>query len=167
MIKSYFLVHKEERLKSIVEKIVLNGHRTVIVVDKKKVLGSISEGDILKALLYKKDVNITARKLMNKSFKFLKTKDKDEVKKNFPEPPSFTYTCSKFQYDFERFNYIRKFSFKFEMNILGFIPARKGSKGIPGKNFTKLNGHPLIKYTLDVLTKLKKKTRISIFYFYK
>ena len=43
------------------------------------------------------------------------------------------------------------------MNILGFIPARKGSKGIPGKNFTKLNGHPLIKYTLDVLTKLKKK----------
>ncbi len=49
------------------------------------------------------------------------------------------------------------------MNILGFIPARKGSKGIPGKNFTKLNGHPLIKYTLDVLTKLKKKTRISIF----
>ncbi len=83
MIKSYFLVHKEERLKSIVEKIVLNGHRTVIVVDKKKVLGSISEGDILKALLYKKDVNITARKLMNKSFKFLKTKDKDEVKKIF------------------------------------------------------------------------------------
>ena len=82
MIKSYFLVHKEERLKSIVEKIVLNGHRTVIVVDK-KVLGSISEGDILKALLYKKDVNITARKLMNKSFKFLKTKDKDEVKKIF------------------------------------------------------------------------------------
>ena len=27
------------------------------------------------------------------------------------------------------------------MNILGFIPARKGSKGIPGKNFKKLNGH--------------------------
>ena len=89
MIKSYFLVHKDERLKSIVEKIVLNGHRTVIVVDKKKVLGSISEGDILS--FHKKDVNITARKLMNKSFKFLKTKDKDEVKK-FSEPPSFTYT---------------------------------------------------------------------------
>ena len=37
------------------------------------------------------------------------------------------------------------------MNILGFIPARKGSKGIPGKNFKKLNGHPLINYTLEVL----------------
>ena len=49
------------------------------------------------------------------------------------------------------------------MNILGFIPARKGSKGIPGKNFKKLNGHPLINYTLEVLKKLKKKSKIYIF----
>ena len=48
------------------------------------------------------------------------------------------------------------------MNILGFIPARKGSKGIPGKNFKKLNGHPLINYTLEVLKKLKK-SKIYIF----
>ena len=49
------------------------------------------------------------------------------------------------------------------MNILGFIPARKGSKGIPGKNFKKLNGHPLIKYTLDTIKKLQKKSNVYIF----
>jgi len=34
-------------------------------------------------------------------------------------------------------------------NILGIIPARSGSKGIPGKNVIPLNGRPLISYTID------------------
>lgn len=33
--------------------------------------------------------------------------------------------------------------------ILYFIPARGGSKGIPGKNIKELNGKPLIYYTID------------------
>jgi len=32
---------------------------------------------------------------------------------------------------------------------LGIVPARKGSKGIPGKNMQDLGGHPLIQHTLD------------------
>ena len=36
------------------------------------------------------------------------------------------------------------------MNILVVIPARGGSKGIPGKNIKLLNGKPLIYYTIDV-----------------
>lgn len=32
--------------------------------------------------------------------------------------------------------------------ILAIIPAREGSKGIPGKNTKELNGHPLIAYTI-------------------
>lgn len=32
--------------------------------------------------------------------------------------------------------------------ILGVIPARSGSKGIPGKNLRLLAGHPLIEYTI-------------------
>ena len=43
------------------------------------------------------------------------------------------------------------------MNIIGFVPARSGSVGIKKKNLVKLNGKPLIKYTLDTLKKLKKK----------
>lgn len=35
------------------------------------------------------------------------------------------------------------------MKILGLIPARKGSKRIPGKNMALLNGQPLLRYTVD------------------
>ena len=43
------------------------------------------------------------------------------------------------------------------MKILIFIPARGGSKGIPEKNLSNLNGVPLIKYTLDTTKELVKK----------
>jgi CMP-N-acetylneuraminic acid synthetase len=35
------------------------------------------------------------------------------------------------------------------MNILGIIPARGGSKGVPGKNIKHLAGKPLIAYTIE------------------
>jgi CMP-N,N'-diacetyllegionaminic acid synthase len=35
------------------------------------------------------------------------------------------------------------------MNILGIIPARGGSKGVPRKNLTPLLGKPLIAYTIE------------------
>lgn len=37
-----------------------------------------------------------------------------------------------------------------KLKILGIIPARGGSKGIPRKNIKLLNGKPLIQYTIDV-----------------
>ncbi len=36
------------------------------------------------------------------------------------------------------------------MRILGIIPARGGSKGVPGKNIKLLNGKPLLAYTTEV-----------------
>jgi len=42
------------------------------------------------------------------------------------------------------------------MNILGFVPARGGSVGIKKKNLVRLNGKPLIKFTLETLKKLGK-----------
>jgi CMP-N,N'-diacetyllegionaminic acid synthase len=36
------------------------------------------------------------------------------------------------------------------MRILGFIPARGGSKGVPGKNIKLLNGKPLLQYTAEI-----------------
>tara|TARA_Y100000310_G_scaffold273723_1_gene289382 strand:- start:6 stop:722 length:717 start_codon:yes stop_codon:yes gene_type:complete len=36
-----------------------------------------------------------------------------------------------------------------KLNILGIIPARGGSKGLPGKNIKSLNGKPLIAYTIE------------------
>jgi len=34
------------------------------------------------------------------------------------------------------------------MNVLAVTPCRRGSKGLPGKNTSKLNGRPLVWYTL-------------------
>jgi len=36
------------------------------------------------------------------------------------------------------------------MRILGLIPARGGSKGVPGKNIKLLGGKPLIQYTTEI-----------------
>lgn len=36
------------------------------------------------------------------------------------------------------------------MKVLGLIPARGGSKGVPNKNIKLLNGKPLIQYTSDI-----------------
>ncbi len=33
------------------------------------------------------------------------------------------------------------------MSVLGLVPARSGSKGVPGKNVRPLAGHPLLEYT--------------------
>ena len=35
------------------------------------------------------------------------------------------------------------------MKIIAIIPARGGSKSIPNKNIKKLNGTPLINYTIE------------------
>ncbi|MCP4179608.1 MAG: acylneuraminate cytidylyltransferase family protein [bacterium] len=43
------------------------------------------------------------------------------------------------------------------MNILGIIPARGGSKGIPKKNIKLLNGKPLIYYTIEAAKRSKLK----------
>ena len=83
MVKYYFIAEKKEPLKSIMQKILMNGHRGVIVVEKKKVLGVITEGDIIKSLVENKIMNTFAENIMNKSFKFLKKKDMNEAKKIF------------------------------------------------------------------------------------
>ncbi len=48
------------------------------------------------------------------------------------------------------------------MKILGFIPARGGSKGIPRKNLTPLNGIPLIRYTLEAAQKSRRLSEVFV-----
>ena len=45
------------------------------------------------------------------------------------------------------------------MNILGLIPARGGSRSIPGKNLVPLAGKPLLAYTCDAARRSKRLTR--------
>lgn len=46
------------------------------------------------------------------------------------------------------------------MRILGLIPARGGSKGIPNKNRKKLNGKPLLHYTVEAALAAEKLERV-------
>jgi N-acylneuraminate cytidylyltransferase len=48
------------------------------------------------------------------------------------------------------------------MEILAIIPARGGSKGIPGKNIKPLNGRPLIAWTIDAAKGSKHITRTIV-----
>lgn len=47
-------------------------------------------------------------------------------------------------------------------NIIGIIPARGGSKGIPRKNIKKLAGKPLLSYTAEAAHRSKLLTRIVL-----
>lgn len=48
------------------------------------------------------------------------------------------------------------------MEILAIIPARGGSKGLPGKNIRLLSGHPLISYSILAAQKSSKINRIIV-----
>jgi CMP-N-acetylneuraminic acid synthetase len=48
------------------------------------------------------------------------------------------------------------------MRILALIPARGGSKGVPGKNIKLLNGKPLIAYTSEIALQSNYLSEVSI-----
>src|SRR5690242_8069665 len=48
------------------------------------------------------------------------------------------------------------------MNVLGVIPARGGSKGIPDKNLAPLCGRPLLAYTADAVKASRRITRAIV-----
>ena len=48
------------------------------------------------------------------------------------------------------------------LEILGIIPARGGSKGIPGKNLRELAGRPLLAYTTEAAKASRRLTRIIL-----
>ncbi len=48
------------------------------------------------------------------------------------------------------------------MDILAIIPARGGSKGLPGKNVRLLNGHPLIAYSILAAQQSKYISRVIV-----
>ena len=48
------------------------------------------------------------------------------------------------------------------MKILAIIPARGGSKGVPLKNIRKLDGRPLIEYTIKSAKKSKYVNRVIV-----
>ena len=63
-----FLINQNENLENAIKKISLNNQRTLFVINyKKKLIGSITDGD-LRSLLLRSDTkkNLQVKKLMNK-----------------------------------------------------------------------------------------------------
>lgn len=48
------------------------------------------------------------------------------------------------------------------LKVLGLIPARGGSKGIPNKNLYPINGKPLITYTIEAARSSKLLTQVCV-----
>jgi CMP-N,N'-diacetyllegionaminic acid synthase len=48
------------------------------------------------------------------------------------------------------------------MNVLGLVPARGGSKGIPRKNLAPLGGRPLIAWTIETARQVAQLTRLVV-----
>jgi CMP-N-acetylneuraminic acid synthetase len=48
------------------------------------------------------------------------------------------------------------------MQVLGVIPARGGSKGVPRKNLALLGGRPLLTYTCDAARRSRELTRVVL-----
>jgi len=49
-----------------------------------------------------------------------------------------------------------------DMNILVAIPARKGSQGLPGKSLKRLNGKPVIAYSIEAALKSKHVNKVLV-----
>ena len=81
-----YTIEKDDILEKAISKILIGSLRTIFVVDKKRVIGTISEGDVLRSLLKEKNLNSPVTGIMNKSFKYLNEKKKiDEAKKIFKQ----------------------------------------------------------------------------------
>ena len=48
------------------------------------------------------------------------------------------------------------------MNVLGIIPARGGSRAIPGKNLVPVAGRPLLAYTADAARGSRRLSRVIV-----
>ena len=83
MVNDNFKVQFNSKIEVAITKILENTHRTVFVLNKKKIVGVVSEGDILRSLIYKKNLKSNVDAIMNKSFIFLEKKDYDKAKNLF------------------------------------------------------------------------------------
>ena len=65
------LIKKGNKMENAIKKINKSQIKTLFVVDKnKKLLGSITDGDIRRTIIKKKNLNINVENVMNKKFKF-------------------------------------------------------------------------------------------------
>jgi CBS domain-containing protein len=76
-----YIISEHELIEQAIEIIEFNSSRCVIVVNSaKKVLGILSEGDILRAILKGVSIKSPVKNIMNIGFKYLMIKDEEKIK---------------------------------------------------------------------------------------
>jgi CMP-N-acetylneuraminic acid synthetase len=141
----------------------------VVVNDNNKVVGVVSQGDILQAFLNRIDTFSLVSGIANSSFVFFHDRDLERAavamhKKGITLIPildenMYLSDVITIQDVFE-FKRIEEGSQKLlsipkeTRRILVLIPARGGSKGIPRKNIYPINGKPLLAYTIEVFQRV-------------
>ena len=85
MKKELILIEYDKTIQEAMEKIIFNKTRTILVTKNYKVIGTISEGDILRSLYDKKNLQTPLINIINKNFKYLDEKNSSmlEAKKLF------------------------------------------------------------------------------------
>tara|TARA_Y100000591_G_C21220887_1_gene399922 strand:+ start:35 stop:373 length:339 start_codon:yes stop_codon:yes gene_type:complete len=85
MKKELILIEYDKTIQEAMEKIIFNKTRTIFVSKNYKVIGTISEGDILRSLYDKKNLQTPLINIINKNFKYLDEKNSSilEAKKLF------------------------------------------------------------------------------------
>lgn len=78
-----FLVDHNDNIMQAIEKIKINSHRAVFVSNKLKIIGVISEGDVLNTLMEQTNLSTNVKKIMQKSFYFLEKEDLELAKRVF------------------------------------------------------------------------------------
>ena len=77
---SKFTVGNLKNIKDVMRQISINKKRIVFVVNKnKKVLGTLTDGDVRRYLLKKGKINDLASKAMNKNFIYVKDSEEERV----------------------------------------------------------------------------------------
>ena len=78
-----YIVAEDTTFEKAMHKILMNKCREVLVVSGKKVKGTLSEGDILKAFINGTQISSQITNHCNRNFKFLEQSNKAEVLKYF------------------------------------------------------------------------------------
>ena len=76
---SKYTIQINSKIEDVIAKIKANGYRTVVILDGKKIMGVVSEGDILKAIINGADKKNLINKYVQINYKFLDKKDINEA----------------------------------------------------------------------------------------
>ena len=76
---SKYILNKKSSIQDALNKFRTNKCRAALITEKNKVIGSISEGDIIRALITGINLYSPITKYMNTNFKFLEKKKKIEI----------------------------------------------------------------------------------------